>query len=44
MTLEGGADFTAAAALWRQLQARQGDEDAVADAPDSEARDSTQVS
>ncbi|WP_443218243.1 hypothetical protein [Pseudomonas sp. LA5] len=44
MTLDGGADFTAAAALWRQLQARQGDEDGVADAPDSAAEDSPQVS
>lgn len=44
MSLEGGADFSAAAALWRRLQARQGAGDAVADAPDSGAEDSTQVS
>ncbi|MGE6322439.1 hypothetical protein ACQKEF_19570 [Pseudomonas oryzihabitans] len=44
MTEEGGADFSAAAALWQQLQARQEHEDAAADAPDSGDTDSTQRS
>jgi len=44
MTEEGGADFSAAAALWQQLQARQEHEDAAADAPDSRDTDSTQRS
>lgn len=42
MTEEGGADFSTAAALWQQLQARH--EDAAADAPDSRDTDSTQAS
>ena len=44
MTEEGGADFSAAATLWQQLQARQGHEDAAVDAPDSRDTDSTQLS
>jgi len=40
MTEEGGADFSAAAALWQQLQARQEHEDAQ----DSRDTDSTQAS
>lgn len=44
MTEEGGADFSAAAALWQQLQARQEHEDVAADAPDSGDADSTQAS
>lgn len=44
MTLEGGVDFSAAAALWRRLQARQGHEDIALDAPDSRDGDPTQLS
>ena len=44
MAEEGGADFGAAAALWRQLQARLDHEDAAVDAPDSRGTDPAQLS
>ena len=42
--MEEGADFSAAAALWQQLQARREHEDVAEDAPDSRDTDSTQAS
>lgn len=44
MAEEGGADFSAAAALWRQLQAPQDTEDSAINAPDSGDTDATQLS
>ena len=44
MAEEGGADFSAAAALWRQLQAPQDTEDSAINAPDSGGTDATQLS
>ncbi len=44
MAEEGGADFSAAAALWRQLQASQDTEDSAINAPDSGDTDATQLS
>ncbi|MXS20565.1 hypothetical protein [Pseudomonas oryzihabitans] len=44
MAEEGGADFSAAAALWRQLQAPQDTEDSAINVPDSGDTDATQLS
>ena len=44
MSAESGADFSAAAALWQQLQAQQGHEDVAVDAPGNGDEDSTQLS